>query len=59
MRNRLQPIPPTRIRFYRAGDQVDWPVGNNWIDRFRRMGLIHKDQESVALRDNISSPEIA
>ncbi len=58
MRHRLQQIPPTGVRFGR-GDQVNRPLGIGPPERFGGMGLIYQDDQSIALSDNISLPEIA
>jgi len=57
MRYRLQRIPPTGVGFGHR-DQVDGALGIGPIKRFGRMGLIDEDDQSIALRDNISSPQI-
>ena len=57
MRNRLQQIPPTGVGFGH-GDQVDRALGIGPIESFGRMGLIDQDDQSIALRDNISAPQI-
>ena len=59
MRDRLQQIPPARIRHHVAREQVDRLLRDRCIKRFGRMDSIRDDDESVALRDNISSPDFA